>query len=271
MSSNEKALGEAMLKDFFGRIPVIGFALNEYIFDRRSRIKQDRLNDFSELLMERFTENFDGEIDLDRIKSEEFGDVFESVIQRVLKTSDRKKLERFRDILIGYMKADKESEFVETFLDITERVSEKQIEILKVYAEVQEGLNREIELILEAKEGIEQVKTKLENIKALAKQGLTKSQDSMVKWQKEIASLESKRVKAETRLDDLVARKGAKAFNLEEGEFQFYVQDLVSKSLLRDEQNRDWIEREVPSRVTTEFGFRYLGFVLSEGVRVPET
>lgn len=173
--------------------------------------------------MERFVEYSESDIELARLWSDEFGDAFESVIQRVSKTSDKKKLECFRDILIGYMKAEKESEFIETFLDITERLSEKQIEILKVYAEVQEAVEGQFELISDAKQKVLRAKEKLGNVKDSAKEGLTKSQDSMVRWQKEIASLESKRVKAERRLDDLVARKGTKAFNLEEGEFQFYL------------------------------------------------
>ena len=64
-------------------LPVVGPIITE-IFDYRGKIKQERLNQFTELL-ENYFSNHKG-INLENFRREEFGDLFEEVLKRVTLT-----------------------------------------------------------------------------------------------------------------------------------------------------------------------------------------
>ena len=95
---DKKEIIVSTVKSLFGAIPFGGTALNELFFEYNGQLKQKRLNQFVEILAENFTE--DSEINLDNIKTENFSDLFESVLRRVVQTKSELKLNRFKDILI---------------------------------------------------------------------------------------------------------------------------------------------------------------------------
>jgi lipoate-protein ligase A len=57
----------------------VGSFLNEIVFDYRSRVKQNRLNEFIDLLSEEFSKRSHDEVDFKKMESDEFGDLFESI------------------------------------------------------------------------------------------------------------------------------------------------------------------------------------------------
>ena len=75
----KKEIAEATLKSIFGAVPYVGSFLNEIVFDYRSRVKQNRLNEFIDLLSEEFSKRSHDEVDFKKMESDEFGDLFESI------------------------------------------------------------------------------------------------------------------------------------------------------------------------------------------------
>ena len=172
----------------FSNIPFFGTILDEVLFEYRSRVKQERLNRFVEEF-ERYVRSMRScEVDQKYLKSEEFGDIFESILRRVVHTASEEKMHRFKKILLNEMAHTYTSDFKETFLDIVSRINEDQILILNHFREVQD---RESE---------------------------GNSDQRVVDGEGAKVSLKYK----------------GNFLEVDEAEYLFYVQDLVSKSLLCD-------------------------------------
>jgi hypothetical protein len=75
--SSAKEYGLSVLKGVIGAVPYVGTALNEIIFDARSRLKEDRLNSFFAEVAEEVERLSEESIDHDYLKSEEFSDLIE--------------------------------------------------------------------------------------------------------------------------------------------------------------------------------------------------
>ena len=175
----------------FSSIPVCGTILDEVLFGYRSRVKQERLNRFVEELEKYLRSMRSGDIDQEYLKSEEFGDIFESILRRVVNTASEEKVHRYKKILLNEIKHIYESDFKETFLDIAFRINDDQILILNHFREVKECESE-----------------------GSTEQGAVDGRDEGAE-----ASLKCK--------EDFLG--------FDEGKYFFYVQDLVSKSLLYDE------------------------------------
>lgn len=80
----KKEIGVSLTKALFSNIPYVGQILSEVFFEYRGRIKQERLNKFTVLLSDYFSQNCD--FNIKNIQSEDFGDLLESVIKRVIQT-----------------------------------------------------------------------------------------------------------------------------------------------------------------------------------------
>lgn len=129
--------GISAAKSAIGAIPYIGALLNEVIFDHRGRIKQERCNRFIYELTQYMASINERDIDIEFLKSEDFSDLFESIMRRVIPNRSEEKMHRFKKILVKQMIAPSYSDYTETFLDLVQRLNEKQIEILGAYKAVQ--------------------------------------------------------------------------------------------------------------------------------------
>ena len=172
----------------FSNIPFFGTILDEILFGYRSRVKQERLNRFVEELEKYFRLIHSGDIDREHLESEEFGDIFESILRRVVNTASEEKMHRFKKILLNEMAHTYTSDFKETFLDIVSRINEDQILILNRFREV-------------------------------------KDRESEGNSDQRVVDGEGVKVSLKYKGNFL---------EVDEAEYLFYVQDLVSKSLLCD-------------------------------------
>ncbi len=120
-----------------------GKFLNEF-FDYRSRIKQNRINSFIESLQTYLQQtHYNEKIHFDLLNEEDFTDIFESVLRRVVVTKSLEKLNRFKLIITKSLIEPKEINFTESFLDLITGLHEKQIEILYCYYEIDRSLKRD--------------------------------------------------------------------------------------------------------------------------------
>jgi len=205
----------------FSRIPVVGPILDEVFFEHRSRVKQERLNRFVEAFEAYFRSVHPGEIDVEYLKSDEFGDIFESILHRVMHTASEEKMHRFKKILLNEMKHTYESDFKETFLDILFHINEDQILILNHFREV-----------------------KRSEPESNPEQGVIEGRD---------AGGEGARASLDHENDFLGFGKS---------KYLFYVQDLISKSLLYDEPPTLVGKIKPYTNLSiTPFGEEFLGFI----------
>jgi len=205
----------------FSNIPFFGTILDEVLFEYRSRVKQERLNRFVEEF-ERYVRSMRScEVDQKYLKSEEFGDIFESILRRVVNTASEEKVHRYKKILLNEIKHIYESDFKETFLDIAFRINDDQILILNHFREVKgpEPENNPERGVIDGRDARDEG----------ARASLNRERDLL-------------------------------GFN--ESKYLFYVQDLVSKSLLFDEYVGVFGGAKPYTNLgITPFGEEFLGFI----------
>jgi hypothetical protein len=220
---NAKEVGVSTLKSLFGAVPYVGQVFNEVLFDYRSRVKQNRLNSFTELLSDFF--KADREIDLDALKSEDFLDLFESVIGGVLQTKSIEKHRRFRDVLANQIvNPNRSYENSGTYLDLITSMGEMEIHILNHHCVFDE------ELYLRA---------------ANVSGAMVES------YNKEVAELNK--------------RRKADFYGITTGEFLFYKQTLSNRALMLDRGIGGIDTKPYELMGITEFGKNFLKFIISPG------
>ena len=214
----ESAFGEALLS----RVPGGVGLLTDTFIRYRNLIKQERVCDLLEELKKDVESMDPHEFDQEYLRSEEFSDILESILWRVVNTASEEKVHRFKMILLNEMKHTYESDFKETFLDIAFRINEDQILILDHFREIR---NSESE--------------------SSSERGIIQSEDAGGEGAR--ASLNRER--------DLLG--------FDESKYLFYVQDLVSKSLLYDENILlfDGGGKPYTNLKITPFGEEFLRFI----------
>lgn len=123
-------------KGTIGGIPFVGTLLNEALFESRSRLKQARLNAFFEKMVPRITQLEEEKIDKDHLRSEEFSDFFEELLQKVVKTKSEEKLELFRRVLLGAIMGNKSPDFSTLFLNILDELTVDEIKVFREHYEL---------------------------------------------------------------------------------------------------------------------------------------
>lgn len=211
MNKEQNELINSLVKTASALFP--GISVAQEFFEFRNRIKQNRINDFIELLQQYLTEtNLNQKFEYDLLHSEDFTDLFESVIKRVALTKSLDKLHRFKLILTNQLISNKDIAFSETYLDLVNQLREKQILILSSFRDL---------------------KAKLES------QNLVTLNNTI---QQQVSEENRKRSAGENNNYDLVKKElrefrefmNPLNFGITKTEYDFYVQDLVSKSLLID-------------------------------------
>lgn len=113
-------------------IPFAGGAINEALFEIRGRIAQRRINDFVESFLIYLNE-LGINLDEDTITSDEFNDIYVSIIRRVADIKSEHKLRIFKEILVANGLSIYESDFKETFLDLVTKLDFLEVEILRLF------------------------------------------------------------------------------------------------------------------------------------------
>lgn len=119
--------GRALL----GSVPAIGTALNEIVFEHASRLKRRRFEEYVRGIAEDLEALESSAIDNDYLQSDEFIDFFESLLNKVTKTSSKEKRERLKKAFVGQIQEPIQTDYQNTFLDLIMNISEQQIIIMK--------------------------------------------------------------------------------------------------------------------------------------------
>lgn len=209
-------------------IPYAGGIINELI-EVRGRVSQNRLNKFVESFLKYISELG---IETELLKSESFNDMFYSIIKNVVDTNSEHKLSIFKKILVSNIEREYESSFRETFLDLVLRLDFIQIEILKIYRNT----------------------------------GRSGSMDIPEGQAVSFSELTSKSCKEE--IIELIKDYQPDLSTLHlEGKYEFYICDLISKSLLVDKKTvgntyEDLSYEGLTMLYITDYGKEFLNFIV---------
>lgn len=253
MTSNPKIIAqkaiEGVIRTMLGTLPY-GPVFIE-IFEIGGRIKQERLNSFLEELAKFLTENQE-DINIDNIRSEDFIDLFESVITRVVKTQSEIKRQRFKNILINKIKVpDYNIDNAEIHLSLISELSEKAIEILSYHAAFNEEYENTKERVAKIPEQI-----KLESV-------LIASEIDN-KRKEQIKKLELEYSEKTEYIESLELYRESGFYDITESDFLYYKQTLASKALLVDSGVGSIGCRPFEIMSITQFGQDFINFILNK-------
>ncbi|MFC0878982.1 hypothetical protein ACE01N_20475 [Saccharicrinis sp. FJH2] len=251
MKDTNKEIVISTAKSIFGVIPYGGALLDELFFEYNGRIKQNRLNHFIEILVEFFTE--DANVKIENIKTENFNDLFESVLRRVVQTKSDLKLIRFKDILLKELENPTEqTELIDLYLDLITTLSEEELIILYHHREFDTKYDAE-------RKNLDQLTAKLATVKKKMDQETIIVIESKYKKEFDSLSLEIKQIK--TKHTELDKYRKSDFYNIDNQKFGFYKQRLYSKGLLID-----WgigrIDTDPFEMMSiTQFGIEFIEFI----------
>lgn len=255
----KREIAETTLRGLIGAIPYAGTLLNEVVFEHRSRIKQNRIEKFI-LSFSDYLNNFSKlDIDVEHMKSEEFSDIFENLILKVSKNRSDEKLDLFKKILKSEINNPfSKPDFVEIYLDLIDNLHEKQIEILKehhIKATTSKLKRKEIRAaeteFSEHKQNIKKEKEKAETGKV----------NQLAVFQRQEGELALNVIKKQESLEFHNQYRNSKYYDLNNGYFSFFIQDLVSKSLLFDDMIGAIGHENNKIMDLTDFGKDFIDFI----------
>jgi len=226
-----KESGIGVMKSLITIIPFVGGLLNESLFEIRGRVKQNRINNFLQDLSDFMAGQENFVANTDRLKSEEFSDLFENVLSKVAKTRSTVKAKLFKQILLGQIMTSDPADTAELYLDIIDGLKEKQILIL-------DGLNQAF--------GTNHNSLEFQVLKFTKElRDLDREQESrnarFDNFDNESFAASSQKSELKRKIEGLKGTAktfkkfyAAKTYGIEPWEFLYLVQDLYSKGLLID-------------------------------------
>jgi hypothetical protein len=252
----------AVLRAIFGAVPLVGTALNELVFDIRGRVKQERLNKFTELFADYFIGKSD--FDSDVLKSEDFGDLFEAVLRNVVQTKSEAKYRRYSDILIKQIEnklpnADNSARYLELISVLDE------MEILILYNHRVFDTSFKIN-----EERLQSMKEEKRNLNLQYNEQLELSAAGHANDKSRIKSdLDNLKLaidELEESLSEFKIYREASFYRIPESQFMYYKQNLYSKALLNDSAAGGDTYGYSPfmAMSITEFGKEFLNFLINK-------
>lgn len=262
MSENLKM--EVLLRSALGAVPYIGTALNEVIFEHRSRVKQNRLNKFISLLFDYLSTHSEIDFNIEDIDKEDLGDVLESVVRKVVETGSEQKLKHLRNILMGHIKANTpDVDLTQSYLELTTNLSHIQIRILLTFAKNKVKVDKQMNKIILLEGKIQTAKQKVNEFEKKAKVGAITLNESILGATEEKDSILREKIKVEQKLKEFKRYKNADYYKIDTSEFMYYQRDLISKGLLLEiftiqmgSSSSEDSEKEI-----TSFGEKYIKFI----------
>lgn len=250
---SKKEIINSLTKSAFSMIPFAGQALNELVFEYNGRLKQKRLNNFIEVLSDYFVQNRD--INLKNIKTDDFNDLFESILRKVIITKSEFKLKRFKKILVKELNnPSKETELISLYLDLISSLSEEELRVLYNHRHFDSIYQNEQ---IRRAELYQNMNNPLIN----KKQEIDKLGREIYKNSKESFKDEISRITHKHKY--LKKYRKAESHKLDAQKFLFYKQRLFSKGLLTDHGIGKYNYIPFDQMQITEFGKRFIEFLKS--------
>lgn len=208
----------------------IGPFLTEAIFELRSNLKQKRVNDFVESLAKHLEIAHTLDIEQSPLGTEAFSDIWENVLLKISKTRSQKKVEIFRNLLLNHILTDSDPDLLEMYLEIIERINEKQILILNGLEQGYGGV------FIYLHEKLHDIKSEIKTLQAESEREQGTSEGIERSWTKDriVDARRKEQQKLLIEIQNASEWYKSATYNCEPDEFHFLVQDLCSKGLVVD-------------------------------------
>lgn len=242
---------------------IIGFmpgwhVLNFWGF--RNGLKQKRLLDFAESLKKTFESELNIDLDDYDFQSENFVDLFDSIMNQVQITKSEEKLNAFKGIFVNSLIND-EYHMVQVYIDLTTSLHEKQIEILNLFIKTDDDRKKKSKEISKLSKDVEQKEKERNKLRRQAKNGTINPNQSVSKATNDEKSLKAKLERTRNAHRRIVDSINAECFNLEESQYIYFLRDLISKGLLVENTYVSFDTTIVDSIDATSFALAYYNFV----------
>ncbi len=254
--NNESEIKSSVIRTLLNsvQIPVLSPILNEF-FDFRSKLKQNRLNQFIELL-ENFFSNHRG-VNLENFQTAEFSDLFESVLKRVVQTQSIEKYKRFKNILVNQLNQPIQNiDDSEIYLDLISSLSEIEIKLLYEYNEFLKSQKPKVEARKFQIDKLNILRTQLSSMPKENEKG-----KSFLDLQTEISDIEADVAKIQKDINFTTYIHTHDYFGISKDQFLFYKQRLFSRALLVDighlTGSRPFTRMEI-----TQFGIQFVNYII---------
>lgn len=122
--------GLSVVKGTIAAIPFVGGAINEILFEARSRLKQERLNRLFQAVAEEVAQLGEDKLDQEFLASDEFSDLIEDICLRASRTASERKARCFRRVLVDAFQGKYDSNFGEMFMNILGEITEAELHVL---------------------------------------------------------------------------------------------------------------------------------------------
>lgn len=119
-----------MLRSALGAVPFVGTLLNEALFDVRSRIKQERLEEFITKLAEELDRLGQSAVDAEYLSTDEFSDRLEDILVRVSRQRHEERRQRLRQVLLRALGGERAVDFEPMFLSVVDETTEDELGVL---------------------------------------------------------------------------------------------------------------------------------------------
>jgi hypothetical protein len=247
----------ALLRSIFSLVPYVGSVLNEVFFDIRGRVKQERLNKFTELFAEYFTNKPD--FDADTLREEDFGDLLEAVLRNVVQTKSEAKHRRYKDILINKIENKKFNfDSSNRFLELVASLEEIEIIILSHHESFDAKFLREKDEFKVLEDEHYSLKQQLNDELKLSLEGHANNKSRV---QNDIRLVQNRIKGYVERFAELEVYNTAEFYSIEVSQLDYYKQNLYSKALLIDMGIGTFGYMLFAHMGITEFGKEFLRFL----------
>lgn len=112
----------------------------EGLWNFRSRLKERRMMEFLENIQTIYENELGKDLSTYNFETEDFVDVFDSILSKVLSNKSEKKLEYFSNILVNYMLEPSEDRVFLNYVEILERINDVQLLILLHLPQIESGM-----------------------------------------------------------------------------------------------------------------------------------
>lgn len=253
---HKKEIGISIVKAAFSNIPFAGQLLTEVLFEYRGRIKQNRLNMFTEMLSQYFSEN--SEVVIENMRSEDFSDLLELVLRKVVDTKSEEKLRRFKDILVNSIVTDIDYNNSERYLDLVSSLTETDIQILKRHELFDSSFEDRFDYQKINQKLLGDLEENMNEEIKLRDEGYANN------WQRAVSQFNA--VKASMRTFEEQNKsveifRNAEFYGIENSEFLYSKQKLFSLGLLIDSGAGKYDYKPFHMMSITEFAKKFLEFI----------
>jgi hypothetical protein len=193
----------------------------------RSKLKINRVEHFV-MELGKYMESKDVSFDWENVNSEDFGDFFEEILIKISKTSSKKKLERFKLLVVGQIVTPISYDYILRFTELVDKLQDVQIEILTTYVNTEEEFIKIQDAV--SKINKEKDETEIILLKVKSDSRASKKQTDMMT--KGLEGLEGDILDRQNAYNRIRRARNSQFKALGENEFNFILNDLRAMGLI---------------------------------------